>query len=176
MHRAGVVGRLLAAAELAVWCNAVGEMHDRSRFCAVVVPGRGCPIAACGLCAGNQLRLEYFFGGHRVPWHVSTLVGRSSDRCTRASCGELGVCRLRRVSVSPGAGLGRLGFLSPGPVLIALGLFAWAIGVLESTNLWDYLIDPWLAVGAIFQCLKVAASLLVARCKPARGGAANLPS
>jgi hypothetical protein len=62
------------------------------------------------------------------------------------------------------------------PVLIALGLFAWAIGVLESTNLWDYLIDPWLAVGAIFQCLKVAASLLVARCKPARGGAANLPS
>lgn len=62
------------------------------------------------------------------------------------------------------------------PMLIALGLFAWAIGVLESTNLWDYLIDPWLAVGAIFQCLKVAGSLLVARWKPARGGVANLPS
>ncbi|MCZ8256138.1 MAG: hypothetical protein O9327_10780 [Polaromonas sp.] len=62
------------------------------------------------------------------------------------------------------------------PMLIALGLVAWAIGVLESTNLWDYLIDPWLAVGAIFQCLKVAGHLLLARWKPARGGAANLPS
>ncbi|WP_411886264.1 hypothetical protein [Polaromonas sp. YR568] len=42
------------------------------------------------------------------------------------------------------------------PVLVALALLAWAAGALESTNLWDYLIDPWLAVAAIFQCLKSA--------------------
>jgi len=42
------------------------------------------------------------------------------------------------------------------PVLVALALLAWAAGALESTNLWDYLMDPWLAVAAIFQCLKLA--------------------
>lgn len=62
------------------------------------------------------------------------------------------------------------------PMLIALGLLAWAAGVLESTNLWDYLIDPWLAAGAIYQCVKVAGKPLMARWKLARGGAANLPS
>ena len=61
------------------------------------------------------------------------------------------------------------------PMLMALGLLAWALGALESTNLWDYLIDPWLAVGAIFQCLKTAGNPLVARWKLARGNAANLP-
>jgi hypothetical protein len=61
------------------------------------------------------------------------------------------------------------------PMLIALGLMAWATGVLESTNLWDYLIDPWLAAGAIFQCLKMAGSPLMARLKRARGGVAVLP-
>ncbi|SFU86337.1 hypothetical protein SAMN05216350_106278 [Polaromonas sp. YR568] len=58
------------------------------------------------------------------------------------------------------------------PMLIAIGLLAWASGVLESTNLWDYLIDPWLAVGAIFQCFKMAGRQLLARFRTARGGAA----
>jgi hypothetical protein len=62
------------------------------------------------------------------------------------------------------------------PMLIALGLLAWAIGVLESTNLWDYLVDPWLAAGAIFQCVKVACNALMARWKLARGNGARLPS
>lgn len=59
------------------------------------------------------------------------------------------------------------------PMLVALGLLAWAAGILESTNLWDYLIDPWFAVGAIFQCLKLAGNRLLARF--ARGGFANPP-
>lgn len=59
------------------------------------------------------------------------------------------------------------------PALIAVGLLAWAAGALESTNLWDYLIDPWLAVGAIFQCFKRAGSQLWARLRTARGGAAR---
>ncbi len=42
------------------------------------------------------------------------------------------------------------------PVLLALAMLAWVGGVLESTNLWDYLIDPWLAVAAIYQCIKSA--------------------
>lgn len=40
------------------------------------------------------------------------------------------------------------------PALLALALLAWVAGALESTNLWDYLMDPWLAVAAIYQCIK----------------------
>ena len=57
------------------------------------------------------------------------------------------------------------------PVLIAVGLLAWAAGVLESTNLWDYLIDPWIAVGAIFQCFRMAGRQLRGRFRTAEGGA-----
>ena len=35
------------------------------------------------------------------------------------------------------------------PALVGLALLAWTAGALESTNLWDYLIDPWLAIFAI---------------------------
>jgi hypothetical protein len=56
------------------------------------------------------------------------------------------------------------------PVLVALALLAWAAGALESTNLWDYLIDPWLAVAAIFQCLKSAVVWGLARLRGTRGG------
>lgn len=63
------------------------------------------------------------------------------------------------------------GFRMP-PMLIAAGLMAWAAGILESTNLWDYLIDPWLAVWAIFQCFKMAGSQLLVRFKAAWSGAA----
>lgn len=59
------------------------------------------------------------------------------------------------------------------PVLIAVGLLAWTAGVLESTNLWDYLIDPWLAVGAIFQCFRMAGRQLRLRFRTAAGGAAR---
>jgi hypothetical protein len=40
------------------------------------------------------------------------------------------------------------------PVLVALALLAWRFGILESSNLWDYLMDPWLAFAAIFQCMR----------------------
>lgn len=56
------------------------------------------------------------------------------------------------------------------PMLIAVGMLAWTAGLLESTNLWDYLIDPWLAVGAIFQCLKVTGRQLLARVRMTRPG------
>lgn len=55
------------------------------------------------------------------------------------------------------------------PVLVALALLAWVAGALESTNLWDYLIDPWLAVAAIFQCLKLAVVWGLARLRGTRG-------
>ena len=42
------------------------------------------------------------------------------------------------------------------PTLVGLALLAWTAGVLESTNLWDYLMDPWLAVFAIFHCVRLA--------------------
>ena len=41
------------------------------------------------------------------------------------------------------------------PTLMGLALLAWTAGVLESTNLWDYLMDPWLAVFAIFHCVRL---------------------
>lgn len=49
------------------------------------------------------------------------------------------------------------------PALVALALLAWVAGALESTNLWDYLIDPWLAVAAIYQCIKFAIGWGLAR-------------
>jgi len=57
------------------------------------------------------------------------------------------------------------------PALVALALLAWVAGALESTNLWDYLIDPWLAVAAIFHCVKFAVSRALARLRGARHGA-----
>jgi len=54
------------------------------------------------------------------------------------------------------------------PTLVALALLAWVAGALESTNLWDYLIDPWLAVAAIFQCIKSAIVWGFARLRAAR--------
>ena len=53
------------------------------------------------------------------------------------------------------------------PLLVALALLAWTVGLLESTNLWDYLIDPWLSVVAIFLCAKVLALNLLGRNRPA---------
>ena len=44
------------------------------------------------------------------------------------------------------------------PLLVALALLAWVAGLLESSNLWDYLIDPWLAVAALFHCTQWAAA------------------
>ena len=35
------------------------------------------------------------------------------------------------------------------PLAVALALLAWTAGLLESANLWDYLMDPWLATGAL---------------------------
>lgn len=35
------------------------------------------------------------------------------------------------------------------PLLVALALLAWSLGLMESANLWDYLLDPWLSVFAL---------------------------
>ena len=36
------------------------------------------------------------------------------------------------------------------PLLIGLALLSWTAQLLESTNLWDYLLDPWLGCYAVF--------------------------
>lgn len=38
------------------------------------------------------------------------------------------------------------------PALVALALLGWSMGLMESANLWDYLIDPWLAIYALGSC------------------------
>ena len=58
------------------------------------------------------------------------------------------------------------------PLLIALALLAWTVGLMESTNLWDYLIDPWLALSALFQCIKA----LLLRFRQPRAFTQRLPS
>ena len=35
------------------------------------------------------------------------------------------------------------------PALVALALMAWSLDLMESGNLWDYLLDPWLSVFAL---------------------------
>ena len=50
------------------------------------------------------------------------------------------------------------------PALAALALLAWSLGLMESGNLWDYLMDPWLsifALGFVFiKCTRFGISLL----------------
>ena len=60
------------------------------------------------------------------------------------------------------------------PILVVLALLAWRFGILESTNLWDYLMDPWLAFAALFQCAKWGARQLLARFRRTRSDAAHL--
>lgn len=49
------------------------------------------------------------------------------------------------------------------PALIAIALLAWTAGLLESGNLWDYLLDPWLALAACLYTLKALAAGLARR-------------
>ncbi len=47
------------------------------------------------------------------------------------------------------------------PALVALALLAWSAGLMESGNLWDYLMDPWLSAFALgFVLIKSAQSFL----------------
>ena len=49
------------------------------------------------------------------------------------------------------------------PLLVGLALLAWSAGLMESTNLWDYLVDPWLAIAALFSCMKAGTQGLLVR-------------
>ena len=49
------------------------------------------------------------------------------------------------------------------PALVGLALLAWTVGLLESGNLWDHLMDPWLAGMAVIQCIKAGAMHLPPR-------------
>lgn len=55
------------------------------------------------------------------------------------------------------------------PALVALALLGWSAGLLESGNLWDYLLDPWLAIASLFYSLQSAAGWLRRRAGAARG-------
>lgn len=54
------------------------------------------------------------------------------------------------------------------PLLIGLSLLAWSAGLMESANLWDYLLDPWLALAAFFQCAKAGVAVVWSRWRPTR--------
>jgi hypothetical protein len=60
------------------------------------------------------------------------------------------------------------------PILVALALLAWRFGILESSNLWDYLMDPWLAFAALFQCVKWSAGQLLAKFRRTGSDAVHL--
>ena len=49
------------------------------------------------------------------------------------------------------------------PLLIAFAMASWTAQLMESTNLWDYLFDPWLAIAAIFKSGATAATQLRGR-------------
>lgn len=46
---------------------------------------------------------------------------------------------------------------------ISLAVLAWSVGWYESNNLWDYLLDPWVAIYAIGALTKAALSKLRAK-------------
>jgi len=51
------------------------------------------------------------------------------------------------------------------PLLLALALLAWTAGLMESRNLWDYLLDPWLAFASLYKVLKMGVAALRGRVK-----------
>lgn len=60
------------------------------------------------------------------------------------------------------------------PLLVSAAMLAWAAGLMESTNLWDYLMDPWLAASAFVRCLWAGVTRLRDRGKPSPGNALAL--
>ncbi len=46
------------------------------------------------------------------------------------------------------------------PLLIAFAMVSWTAQLMESTNLWDYLFDPWLAMAAIAKSVAAGATQL----------------
>lgn len=52
------------------------------------------------------------------------------------------------------------------PALVGLALLAWVAGLMESGNLWDYLMDPWLAILAVIQCMRAGLKGLLHRYRP----------
>ena len=59
------------------------------------------------------------------------------------------------------------------PALIALALLAWTVGLLESGNLWDYLLDPWLVLAACVQLISLAPGGLARHLRRRRAQAFN---
>jgi len=57
------------------------------------------------------------------------------------------------------------------PLLIGVAVLSWTAQLMESNNLWDYLLDPWLACAAIFKSLSVSATQLRQRFFRRRTGA-----
>ncbi len=55
------------------------------------------------------------------------------------------------------------------PLLVAGAMLSWAVGLMESGNLWDYMLDPWLVATAFGQCLVSGIRRLLARVKPSAG-------
>ena len=62
------------------------------------------------------------------------------------------------------------------PALVGLALLSWFTGLMESTNLWDYLIDPWLTVGALIQCITAGARASMDRYRRGPAVDRSLPS
>ena len=52
------------------------------------------------------------------------------------------------------------------PGLVGLALLAWVAGWMESGNLWDYLMDPWLTLLALIQCIKAGFKGLLQQFRP----------
>jgi len=46
-------------------------------------------------------------------------------------------------------------------ICISLAVVAWALGWYESNNLWDYLLDPWLGIYALFSITRRATGALL---------------
>lgn len=79
-----------------------------------------------------------------------TALGWSDWDAYRPGWGSLGMLGIL-LMLSLAFWLGGLRLL---PVLVGLALLAWVLGLMESSNLWDYLMDPWLAIVAMIQSMK----------------------
>jgi hypothetical protein len=55
------------------------------------------------------------------------------------------------------------------PLLVGTAVLCWSAGLMESGNLWDYLLDPWLVLAASVYSVKLVGALLLACFSASRG-------
>jgi hypothetical protein len=98
----------------------------------------------------------------------------STDTCSLEFSYPLPAAKPRRLPASAVHLVPQPQAMPIAPLADLVALLAWSAGLMDSTNFRDYLLDPWLAIAALVQCLKAGGQRLLHRFR--RISSASRPS